>query len=57
MEIENVELMHECSPEHLRMGTEILKSDKETEEEGMRKNGKMEIGKVDQKKNLLTALL
>ena len=27
MAIENVELMHECSPEHLRMGTARLKSD------------------------------
>ena len=25
MAIENVELMHECSPEHLRMGTVRLK--------------------------------
>ena len=31
------ELTHECSPEHLRMGTERMKYDKETEEEGKKR--------------------
>ena len=34
MAIGNVELMHECFPKHLRMGTVRMKYDKETEEEG-----------------------
>ena len=34
MTVENVELMHECFPKHLRMGTARMKEDKDTEEEG-----------------------
>ena len=37
MAIRNVELMHECSPEHLRTGTAKTKYDKEKEEEGQKK--------------------
>ena len=44
MAIENEELMHECSPEHLRMGTARWKEDKETEEEGKNKSGKKYSG-------------
>ena len=40
MAIENMELMRECSPEHLSMGTARLKCDKETEEEGKQKKSK-----------------
>ena len=32
MAIENVKLMHECVPKHLRMGQQGMKLDKETEE-------------------------
>ena len=32
MAIEKVELIHEYFPKHLRMGTSIMKEDKETEE-------------------------
>ena len=39
----NVDLLHRCSPEHLRMGTARLKNDKETEEKGNQK--KCETGK------------
>ena len=38
MAIENVELMQECSLEHLRMETTRLKKDKETNEESSRKD-------------------
>ena len=41
MSIENVELMHECSPKPLPMGTVRLKYDKETEEEGMQNEWKL----------------
>ena len=34
MAIGNVELMHECFPEHSRKGTARMKYDKETDEEG-----------------------
>ena len=37
MAIENMELMHECSPKHLRMGTARLKEEKESEEEGKKR--------------------
>ena len=37
MEIEIVELMHEYSPEHLRMETAGLKQDKETGKKGKQK--------------------
>ena len=41
MAIEDVELMHKCSPEHLCMGTAKLKCGKETEEEDNQKIIKM----------------
>ena len=34
MAIGNVELMQECFPKHMRMGTTRMKYDKETDEEG-----------------------
>ena len=34
--------MHECSPEHLRMGTARLKKDSETEEEGKKRRMNVE---------------
>ena len=34
----NVELMHECFPKHLHMGTARVKEDEETEGEGKQKN-------------------
>ena len=42
MAIDNLELMRECSPEHLHMGTAKFKWDKETEEEGKQKRVKIE---------------
>ena len=33
----NLELIHECFPKHLGMGTAIIKKDKETEEEGKKR--------------------
>ena len=45
MAIENVELMHECSPKHFYKGTVRLQ-DKETEKEVKQKRVKMEISKV-----------
>ena len=39
---ENVELLHERSPEHLRMGTARLKSDKKKIEEDGKKRLNME---------------
>ena len=36
MAIENGELMHECFPKHLRMGTARMKEDNETDEDGRR---------------------
>ena len=42
MAIENLKLIHECSPEHMRMGTATLISDKETEEESKQKRVNME---------------
>ena len=37
MDIENTELVKECSSEHLRKGTKRVKLDKETEEESKQK--------------------
>ena len=51
MAIENGELMHECFPKHLRMGTARLKSDNETEEESKKKRMIAERNTVDKKKN------
>ena len=41
MAIGNGELMHECFPKHLCMGTARLKKDNETQEEG--KNRRMNV--------------
>ena len=40
--IENEEVLHVCSPEHLRMGTEIMKQDRDTQEEGKKGRVNME---------------
>ena len=37
MAIGNVELVHECFPEHWRMGTARMKQDKETDEGGKKR--------------------
>ena len=42
MAIENGELMHECFPKHLRMGTARLKQDNETEEESRKRRMNVE---------------
>ena len=47
MVIENVYLIHECSPIHLRMGTIRLKYDKGTQEAGKQEKVQMERSKVD----------
>ena len=46
MAIEYWELMHECFPKYLRMGTARMKEDKETEEEDKQKGVAMERNKV-----------
>ena len=50
MAIENGELMRECSPEHLRMGTARLKYHNETEEEGKKRKINVERSTADMKK-------
>ena len=45
MAMEKVELMHECFPKHLHMGTARMQDDKETEEDNQ-KRVKIEINKV-----------
>ena len=42
--------MHECSPEHLHMGTARLKYHDETEEEGKKKRTNVERSTADTKK-------
>ena len=49
MAIENGELMNECFPKHLRMGTARLKLDNETEEENKKRRMIVEISTVDTK--------
>ena len=51
MAIGNGELMHECFPKHLRMGTARIKQDKETDEDGKKRGVRMERGKADTKKS------
>ena len=52
MVIENMEIKHECSPEHLCMVTVRLKSDKETDEDCKQQNRvKIERSRVGKKKN------
>ena len=43
MAIEKVELMHECSLEHLRMCTEKFEQDKKTGEEGNKRRMEVEM--------------
>ena len=47
---ENIELMHECSPEHLRMGRVRLKRQSK-EGEGNKRRMNMERGTASTKKN------
>ena len=53
MAIENVELMHECSSEHLRMGTQqdLNKTIKDKGEEGKKKGMNVERKTVGSKKS------
>ena len=46
MAIGNGELMHECFPKHLRMGTANMKYDKETDEGGKKRGVSMEKSKA-----------
>ena len=46
MAIGHGELMHECFPEHSRMGTARTKSDKETDDDGKKKGVSMERSKA-----------
>ena len=39
--IGNVEVMHKCFPNHLRMGTTTIEWDKDTEENGMKRGVNM----------------
>ena len=50
MAIENVELMHECCPQHLPMGTARTKKDKETDGEGKQKRVNGERSTAGRKK-------
>ena len=50
MAIGNVELVHECFYKHLRMGTTIIKEDKETEQ-GKKRGVSMERSNAGTKKN------
>ena len=43
--------MHECFPEHSRMGTARMKQDKVTDEEGKKRDVSMEIYKEGTKKS------
>ena len=52
MAIGNVELLHECFSKHSRMGTAIMKWDKETEE-GKERGMSMERSKAGTKKYFL----
>ena len=49
MSIEYGELMRECLPKHSRMGTARMNLDKETDEEGMKKDASMERSKTGTK--------
>ena len=50
MAIGNGELMHECFPKHLRMGTARMKQDNETDEGGKKRGVSMEKCKAGTKK-------
>ena len=49
------ELMHECFPKHLRMGTARMKSDKKTDEGGKKKGVNIEKRKAGTKRDVPTA--
>ena len=49
MAIGNEELMHECFPKHTRVGTARMKKDKETDEEGEKRDVSMERSKASRK--------
>ena len=49
MAIGNEELMHECFPKHTRVGTARMKKDKETDEEGKKRDASMERSKASRK--------
>ena len=51
MTIENVELMHECSPKDSCMETARMKFDKETEEKGKNRRVNKERSTAGHKKN------
>ena len=55
MAIGNIEVMHECTPEHLRMGKASLKWGKETKEEGKHKRVILERSTAGKKKKVPTA--
>ena len=56
MGIRNREVMHECFPKHLRMGTARMKRDKETKEEGKKKgNGTERIKEGTKQKEIPAA--
>ena len=50
MAIGNGELMHECFPKHSGMGTARMKYDKETDEEGNKRDMSMERSNAGTKK-------
>ena len=47
MAVRNVELLHECFPKHLRMGTTSMKEDKETEDKETEEEGKQKIMDIE----------
>ena len=53
--IGNGELMHECFPKHLRMGTARMKLDKETDEEWKKRGVSMEWSKASTNKKKCSA--
>ena len=56
MVIGNGELMHECFPKHLRMGTARMKYDKETDEDGKTRGVSMERSRAGTKKRIRNGL-
>ena len=55
MAIGDWELMHECFPKHSRIGTERMKEDNETDEEGKKRGVSMEKVQQARKKEVPTA--
>ena len=54
MAIRNWELMHECFPKHLRMGTARMRENKETDEKGKKRAVCIERTKAGMKKKVPT---